>query len=663
MIVCAMFYALYPLSRLLERVSVWQKAPSVHVNGREVWDGGGEQQQTGRSLQRNSTQRSAHRPQHKHTHTHSPQGTLVETLERGQVEEELHKTLCDVSQMEGVLSETPLAGLEDTHHPDPVKNQAESDNITQEVGLSPHLTADAPTEADGCDGAGSLMQGCSAGSGGAALLESRSPVFGLSALLSDTQQFQMDAEPVGWHFPVGHGLAEMCYCPYVQFPDVSYYPAFQDHDNIEVMWRVWEDLSEPRSSDSADASPVFDFSIMSYNILAQDLLEANPHLYTHCAEDVLRWENRLQSILKELQIWQPDIVCLQEVQEDHFEEQMHPILIDMGYTCIYKRRTGSKTDGCAVFYRSERFIQLSVSLLEFRRSECELLDRDNVGIVLLLQPTAGPNHQFTPVCVANTHLLFNPRRGDVKLAQLAIMFAEIHSVMQKCRSEGKSCELILCGDFNALPRSPLWTLITTGQLYYHGLPTWMVSGQTDLSYKAHHNRLFSPLWPSSLCITDRCQYKTDTHTTASDGKQQYSHEFMCQLRFSDAACVRPADLELIPGVTDKTPDPGDMFNLRFSPCLRHRLSLTSAYSHIHPETLTDLVTTLNSEGAAMVDYIFYSRRQKSRFNGGKESSGGLKLLARLSLLSEAHLWSLRGLPSETFPSDHLSLLVKLQLSE
>lgn len=146
-----------------------------------------------------------------------------------------------------------------------------------------------------------------------------------------------------------------------------------------------------------------------------------------------------------------------------------------GYTCIYKRRTGTKTDGCAVCYHSERFIQLSVSLLEFRRPDCELLDRDNVGIVLLLQPMAGQNEAFSPICVANTHLLFNPRRGDIKLAQLAIVFAEIDLMIKKCSSEGRRCEVILCGDFNSLPNSPLWNFITTGQLYYHGLPTWMVS--------------------------------------------------------------------------------------------------------------------------------------------------------------------------------------------
>ncbi len=41
--------------------------------------------------------------------------------------------------------------------------------------------------------------------------------------------------------------------------------------------------------------------------------------------------------------------------------------------------------------------------------------------------------------------------------------------------------------------------------------------------------------------------------------RQYSAEFLCQLRYCPAACVRPDDLELIPGVTDKTP--GDRFAL------------------------------------------------------------------------------------------------------
>ena len=147
---------------------------------------------------------------------------------------------------------------------------------------------------------------------------------------------------------------------------------------------------------------------------------------------------------------------------------------------MYKRRTRTKTDGCATCYRGDRFSEISATRLEFFRPESELLDRDNVGIALLLQPVLPLGSSEVPIkappciCVANTHLLFNPRRGDVKLAQLAIMLAEIHALVKVCKSRAQRCNVILCGDFNAVPRMPLYQLITSGQLYYHGLPSWMV---------------------------------------------------------------------------------------------------------------------------------------------------------------------------------------------
>lgn len=41
--------------------------------------------------------------------------------------------------------------------------------------------------------------------------------------------------------------------------------------------------------------------------------------------------------------------------------------------------------------------------------------------------------------------------------------------------------------------------------------------------------------------------------------------------------------------------------------------------------------------------------------------GGLKLLARLSLLTEQDLWTVNGLPNENNSSDHLPLLAKFRL--
>lgn len=149
------------------------------------------------------------------------------------------------------------------------------------------------------------------------------------------------------------------------------------------------------------------------------------------------------------------------------------LVIDLGYNCVYKRRTGTKTDGCATCYHIRCFSEVSVSSLEFYRPEIKLLDRHNVAIVLVLRPVVGGSNVKAPgplLCVVNTHLLFNPRRGDVKLAQLAILLAELDGVVQSHKARGVHCNLILCGDFNAVPYMPLYQLITTGRLYYHGLP-------------------------------------------------------------------------------------------------------------------------------------------------------------------------------------------------
>ncbi|KAM9707511.1 protein angel homolog 1 isoform 1-T1 [Menidia menidia] len=502
---------------------------------------------------------------------------------------------------------------------------------------------------------------------------------GFSPLPSKTETHvrlsEQQNEQSGWHFPVGPGLADEMQCPRWNFPAASYYPELEVP--FEVMWRVWENLDateEPSPTPIPLKEASMDFTVMSYNILAQDLLEINQHLYVHCPLDVLDWSFRCTLLLNEIAKWAPDILCLQEVQENHYHEQLHPVFSEMGYTCVYKRRTGTKTDGCAVCYRSSHFSQAAVTELEFFRPETELLDRHNVGILLLLRPLvtegAEVKEKGPPLCVANTHLLFNPRRGDVKLTQLAMMLAEIDAMVKSCKGKGEHCNVILCGDFNSLPHMPLYNLITSGELYYQGLPAWMVSGQEDLSYKPSCRRLFAPLWPSSLGITDRCQYTTvndmfDSQSQKS-GKYRYSHDLMLRLRYCPAACVRPKDLELIPGVTDNTSDASredQHCEQGFRRILRNRLDLESVYKHVLHGSGSPEVTTLHSEGGATVDYIFYTpKRIRTSDQKGREFAGkGLKLIGSLSLLSEDVLWSINGLPSHIFPSDHLSLVARFQM--
>jgi len=41
-------------------------------------------------------------------------------------------------------------------------------------------------------------------------------------------------------------------------------------------------------------------SVVSYNLLAQDLLEKNMHLYTQCSPDQLKWDFRKNNLLDDL---------------------------------------------------------------------------------------------------------------------------------------------------------------------------------------------------------------------------------------------------------------------------------------------------------------------------------------------------------------------------
>lgn len=57
----------------------------------------------------------------------------------------------------------------------------------------------------------------------------------------------------------------------------------------------------------AEGSAAFDFSVASYNILSQELLEDNAYLYRHCHPAVLPWSHRLPNLLAEIQRLDADV--------------------------------------------------------------------------------------------------------------------------------------------------------------------------------------------------------------------------------------------------------------------------------------------------------------------------------------------------------------------
>ncbi|XP_042633992.1 protein angel homolog 2-like isoform X2 [Cyprinus carpio] len=184
--------------------------------------------------------------------------------------------------------------------------------------------------------------------------------------------------------------------------------------------RHWEDLSHlctaaPSVNGGRQKWP-FDFSVMSYNILSQDLLCDNTYLYRHCHPPILDWRHRYPNIIKELDKHSADIMCLQEVQEDHYKQQIKPSLESLGYHCEYKRRTGLKPDGCAVVFKHS-------DLRDLERAEPDSFTKASIEHCLKLtsayshylkessQPEITTCHSRTAITV--DYIFYSAALGDV----------------------------------------------------------------------------------------------------------------------------------------------------------------------------------------------------------------------------------------------------------
>ncbi|KAM4074815.1 hypothetical protein ACB094_10G122300 [Castanea mollissima] len=192
---------------------------------------------------------------------------------------------------------------------------------------------------------------------------------------------------------------------------------------------------------------------------------------------MLDWEWRKKNILFELGLWSADIMCLQEV--DRFLELEEQLKL-RGYSGIWKMRTGIPVDGCAIFWRTSRFKLLHEECIEFNK----LGLRDNVAQICVLElmnqncteeiaalPTSSIGSSKVVIC--NIHVLYNPKRGEVKIGQVRMLLNRAHSVSKLW----DGAPVILCGDFNCTPKSPLYNFISEQKLDLSEVDRDKVSGQ------------------------------------------------------------------------------------------------------------------------------------------------------------------------------------------
>jgi CCR4-NOT transcription complex subunit 6 len=134
------------------------------------------------------------------------------------------------------------------------------------------------------------------------------------------------------------------------------------------------------------------FRVVSYNVLAE--IYATQQMSPHCDAWALGWSYRLPNLLRELRDAAADVLCLQEVQADHYERCFKPWMADNGFDGLFKHKTREhamgKVDGCAIFWRRSKFRLSEQYSIEF--NECARTLTQVCWHLWSQQGGCGPHH-------------------------------------------------------------------------------------------------------------------------------------------------------------------------------------------------------------------------------------------------------------------------------
>ena len=217
---------------------------------------------------------------------------------------------------------------------------------------------------------------------------------------------------------------------------------------------------------------------MSFNVLANSLADATHQRSRDPMH--LQWSWRGPRILAEIERRACDVVALQEVDEPLFHDVFVPFMTSRGFAGLHKRRTAAELlDGEALFFDASKFRLVQSELLEMRVPGHAVLDRDNVAVVACLERLSDG----VRIVVSSSHLLYNPRRGDVKLAQLLRLSETVAAMQRACGAAA----VVACGDYNITAGSSLYHIALGQPIDSLALDRRFVSGQ-EMSGGRHGGR-------------------------------------------------------------------------------------------------------------------------------------------------------------------------------
>jgi len=198
-----------------------------------------------------------------------------------------------------------------------------------------------------------------------------------------------------------------------------------------------------------DSSTSNGFSVCSYNVLANSYIK--PKWFPWSSKQALNWPFRWKNLKEELSNISSDIYCLQEVDEfETFEKFFKSI----GYASFFKKRTGYRNDGCAIFIRKSKFNLITKIEINFNDlTNNKAFQQDNIALFLVLESTADQKS----IIIGTSHIYY--KDPSVKQIQLQQYVQRANQLQQEWNSS-----IILTGDLNINSDSPLLDLIAKNDI-------------------------------------------------------------------------------------------------------------------------------------------------------------------------------------------------------
>lgn len=235
----------------------------------------------------------------------------------------------------------------------------------------------------------------------------------------------------------------------------------------------------------------FSLKIMSYNMLAQGLVRRT--LFPSSG-GALKWEWRSSVLLDEIKHYNPDILCLQELDNLQFKTFWKAAFQNLGYTSNFYS-SSTKTHGVCIVYKKEYFTCPHQSFINYDQEiNMETViprartSTGNIGLISYLEFKQEVRDKYpyltkNGVLIGTTHLFWHPFGTYERTRQTYLLMYKFQSFVKVLETIVSKAGFysFFAGDMNSQPYDSPYLSMTSKPVEYSG------RAETVLTYSLSHD--------------------------------------------------------------------------------------------------------------------------------------------------------------------------------